>query len=270
MSDISKWFFAVNEPSLTRDPETWEAMILTAVESARQNTSLDPHLIFDGDENNNSFFFQKLRSLGVKILTHRVSFFEELKSFSNGNEGLLQILSGAFLRVEIPLIEAEAEFILYTDCDVMFEQNPKLTNLKPEYFSCAPEFDKENYSDFNTGVMIMNLPRLRHELPAFIEFIRHNLARLHTFDQDAYRLYYGNKADQLPLEMNWKPYWGASSLAEIVHFHGPKPLWARRLMANPEDRTIIDYHTIYHWNISGYEYYLPKWLNTAAQAGVSI
>ena len=32
-----------------------------------------------------------------------------------------------------------------------------------------------------------------------------------------------NMFDLLPDELNWKPYWGLNSNAEIVHFHGPKP-----------------------------------------------
>jgi hypothetical protein len=29
--------------------------------------------------------------------------------------------------------------------------------------------------------------------------------------------------DDLPLELNWKTYWGLNRDAAILHFHGPKP-----------------------------------------------
>ena len=44
-----------------------------------------------------------------------------------------------------------------------------------------------------------------------------------SFDQHAYREHYRGRWDQLPVEMNWKPYWGRNAAAQIVHFHGPKP-----------------------------------------------
>jgi hypothetical protein len=56
-----------------------------------------------------------------------------------------------------------------------------------------------------------------------------NLAALESesWDQAAYRRFYrdsnGPLWDRLLPELNWKPYWGESPHAKIIHFHGPKP-----------------------------------------------
>jgi len=81
----------------------------------------------------------------------------------------------------------------------------------------------------NTGVMLMNTDRLQKSLPKFREYVSENLADLEreSWDEAAYRWYYrdenGPLWDRLRPELNWKPYWGESPAAKIIHFHGPKP-----------------------------------------------
>lgn len=56
----------------------------------------------------------------------------------------------------------EDEYILYTDCDVMFmdQVTKDLEKLSCRYFAVAPEFDSKDYQLMNTGVMLMNLKNL--------------------------------------------------------------------------------------------------------------
>jgi len=251
-----KWFFALNQSSLMSARSLWEPMIVAALNSARRTTSVEPHLLFDGGDDP---FIEKLATMGVQIVRHRVSFYEDLKSHYSPLSNYLQVASGAFLRVEIPLIEIYEKFVLYTDCDVLFERDLDLEGVKPKYFACGPEFQKTNFHDFNTGVMVMNLEALRRDLPNFITFIRENLSRFETYDQDAYRIYYRQEVERLSLEYNWKPYWGRSDKARIIHFHGPKPTWAQHLLEMPDDTTVPALHTIFHWNVDGYRHYLGKW-----------
>jgi hypothetical protein len=121
--------------------------------------------------------------------------------------------------------------VLYTDCDVIFvgEVVPELKANPCRYFAVAPESAQDDYVNMNTGVMLMNTDRLRESLPKFRQYVSENLADLEreSWDEAAYRWYYrdenGPLWDRLRPELNWKPYWGESTEAKIIHFHGPKP-----------------------------------------------
>lgn len=209
-----KWYFACNDKS-----ERYNYLIKAAVESALKNTDLDPHFIYDGQENELTDW---LKSKGVNIIYHRSDFYNELASFYK--DAAFNVATGAYLRCDIPIIETEDDYVLYTDCDVIFLKNPCFKNIEmPEYFSCASEIDKDDWSFFNSGVMLMNVKNLKNDYNEFKEFIVKNIHLMHTYDQTAYNLFYKNKFSKLPLELNWKPYWEISSSAQIIHFHGPKP-----------------------------------------------
>jgi hypothetical protein len=84
----------------------------------------------------------------------------------------------------------------------------------------------------NTGVMLMNLKNLLAVDESFRKFVISNLEEFPCWDQSAYQWFYRgprnqffhrNGWDRLPIEYNWKPYWGDYSSAKIIHFHGPKP-----------------------------------------------
>lgn len=238
-----KWYFACNEKSPHFFP-----LIKGAVESAIRNTTLKPHFIYDGKENE---LTQWLEEKGVKIIYHRVSFYDALHKFYD--ENLLDIASGAFLRCDIPLLETEDEFVLYTDCDVLFLKDFE-TEIKPKYFACSTQFDKKNFVDFNTGVMLMNVNRLRQEHKKFVDFTIRHLNLLPAFDQTAYQIFYRNKNAKLPVVFNHKPYWGIDKNAFIVHFHGAKPT----MFANETILKNLPYihYKLYKKDIAAYDYYL--------------
>jgi hypothetical protein len=106
---------------------------------------------------------------------------------------------------------------------------PELEGNPCQYFAVAPESVLGDYVNMNTGVMLMNIDRLGESLPKFREYISTNLAALEreSWDEAAYRWYYRDESgplwDRLRPELNWKPYWGESAGAKIIHFHGPKP-----------------------------------------------
>lgn len=257
-----KWYFALNEGSLLVQRGLWQSLITAAVKSARRHTILQPHFIFDGPAEEP--FLLQLQSLGVAIHRHRVTFHDALASHQSPNTAYARMAAGAFLRTELPLVETEDEVVLYTDCDVIFRCQPRTPNLSSHPFACAPEFDKRDYTLFNTGVMLMNLPALRSDLQEFTEFIKENLNEFVTFDQDAYRKFYGPRARRLPLTLNWKPYWGLNSGAEIIHFHGPKPNYIEHLMAHPHDRSEPTIFPLYNANARSYAAHLKHWYSELA------
>jgi hypothetical protein len=226
-----QWFFALTEDSTAF--RQYAEMIMVAVHTARKFTSLVPHCIYDGGDND---FTQWLTRHGVRIIRHRSFFREPLTELGRhkGNPHFGPALSGAFSRVELPEIVDRldgAARVLYTDCDVIFaaEVVPELEANSCEYFAVAPEGKQDDYVNMNTGVMLMNIDRLRESLPEFREYILKNLAALEreSWDEAAYRWFYrdgnGPLWDKLRPELNWKPYWGECAQAKIIHFHGPKP-----------------------------------------------
>ena len=256
-----KWFFALSEASLGHPGHDWESLIRVALRSARARTSLEPHFVYDGAENS---FTAELRAAGVVIHPHRVTFYNALvenrrRAVGHADPMYVAIAAGAYLRCEIPLIETADEFVLYTDCDVMFLADPPVAAFRPAFFACAPQRDRADYVDFNTGVMVMNLPALRSTLPPLVSFIGEHSGRFGAFDQDAYREGYPGQCSPLPPELNWKPYWGASPSASIVHFHGPKPSAARRLRDDPGYAPPPIWRELYLENPAGYAAYLEQW-----------
>jgi hypothetical protein len=261
-----KWVIATNQGSLDNRREDWPRLIRAAVNSARENTTLDPFIIYDGQD---SEFIRELRSLGVTVIRHRLSFYDFIQKYQAENKPgdwhYLEIASGAFLRVDAPLLFPRDDFILYTDCDVMFLRDPCLTTLRPEYFSCAPERNRGDARHINTGVMLMNVPRMRADHAAFCKFIQQNYSNLIAFDQGAYIAYYKDRNDLLGDEFNWKPYWGIHGDPAIVHFHGPKPRVALGFLTNerfPTNRLIRE---IFEEDPSAYEEFV--WMWTRFQSG---
>lgn len=238
-----KWYFACNDMS----PHFY-SLIKGAVNSAIENTTLEPHFIYDGQENELTDW---LKSKGVKIIHHRVSFYDDLVKFYN--KDMLNIVLGAFLRCDIPIIEQEDEFVLYTDCDVLFMKDFH-TDIKPEYFACSTQFDKKNFKDFNTGVMLMNVKKLRESHEEFSKFMVKNFGVLNAFDQTAYQIFYNVKNTKLPTVFNHKPYWGIDKDAYILHFHGPKPVIFTDDEAMKNMPPVL--YCLYKKDFVAYDYYL--------------
>ncbi len=214
-----RWFFALNEASTS----FWEYanLVQVAVHSARQNTSLEPVCLYDGTDN---LLTAWLEEAGVKIIRRR-TFLQEWVT------DLPPIPRGAYLRLEIPEVCQEQgwddAFVLYTDCDVVFRQDPApiLRQLRPEFFAAAPESDPSDFRNFNSGVMWIHVAGLAAEQESLRRTIKTHLSEAVAppYDQAALQQHFGDRTDRLPVELNWKPYWGANPDAAIVHFHGPKP-----------------------------------------------
>lgn len=224
---IKKWYFSINEAgfSATRD------QINVAVRSARRHTSLTPVCIYSGQDFDHCAY---LENLGVEVINHFPSFAAELKEGYGDN---YDQFVGHWLRVDIPTIEIEEDFILYTDTDVMFTGNVNDLPL-PKYLAAAPEFKIDNFSKFNSGVMVMNLNELRDVQDDFLQSIRSRLVDNYKYpahDQESYNRFFAGRYDRLNPIYNWKPYWGENPDARIVHFHGPKLRHVARMENNRLD-----------------------------------
>jgi hypothetical protein len=244
-----KWFLALNRHS--PGFPLYADLVRVAVHTAREHSALQPHLLYDGPDDP---LLHWLDDHGVEVIRRRSFLYDSLRTIAarTGRLGCLSIGAGAFLRLELPALAAQRgwddECVLYTDCDVMFlaDPLPALRTLAPRYFAAARE-DRSDRLSLNSGVMLMNLPALRRQDGRFRRFVTRHLDHFtrRAWDQDAYRAYYSTRLvphleldervrrrtgfarrrrwTEMPLELNWRPYWGANPAAAVVHFHGPKP-----------------------------------------------
>ncbi len=225
-----KWYFALNAASITTD-DLYAKCVEVAVLSALQNTDLDAHFVFDGPP---CLLTDRLERLGVTVIYHRTSLSDAIAAAKPEDPSWQRIAHGAFLRMDLPLIDQQSEFVLYTDCDVLFVKQPHLDDIRPEFFAVAPEFTVGDYKNMNSGVMVMNLPNMRRVGAELDSFVRGGLPDFPAFDQGALRLFFDDRFEPLPERLNWKPYWGAKPEAEIIHYHGPKPPHVRTMLQHAD------------------------------------
>jgi len=266
-----KWIFALNAESV----DSYGDFARVAVVSARKHSSLEAVCLFDGEEGD---FTRWLRAQGVEVVRTRSQFYPDIARVATKHNSpfWLRVGAGAFLRLEIPRLARELgwddEFVFYTDCDVMFRSDPRplLEPLRPRLFAATPETFKDKPLHMNTGAMWMNVAAL--DDPQFVAWTRANMERClaFAFDQGAFRAFYNPphrlawrlgipespfygvmsrvpfktwKWDDLPLELNWKPYWGPNPDASVIHFHGLKPTQRAELAAGTLPPFIATMHT---------------------------
>jgi len=275
-----KWIFALNAESV----ESYGDFARVAVLSARKHSSLDAVCLFDGDEGR---FTSWLREQGVQVVRARSTFYDDIarEAKARNDPFWLRVGAGAFLRLEIPRVARELgwddEFVFYTDCDVMFQSDPRplLEPLRPKLFAAAPETFRDKPLHMNTGAMWMNVRAL--DDPGFVAWTHANIGKClnFAFDQGAFRAFYNPlhrlawkwnvsnslfygvmsrlpfktwKWEPLPLELNWKAYWGPNPDARVFHFHGLKPTQRAELAAG----TLPPFISVMH---------SPFWEECAAQ-----
>ena len=211
-------------------------------------------MLYDGAP---SSFTRNLEAQGVRVIHIRVPFYDRLEAHGGAGSSYLSITSGCYLRTQIPVVETEDKFVLYTDCDVIFRSDPDLSSLRPEYFAVSPEGHREDYiGNMNSGVMLINCENMRASYPAFESFIANNL---HIgLDQDHYKAFYQGKWERLDNRFNWKPYWGINNDAVILHWHGPKPIWIKRYFAMEANHVADVWKHLVDGSIASYWHFLHE------------
>ncbi|MCL2629603.1 MAG: glycosyltransferase [Alphaproteobacteria bacterium] len=203
-----------------------------ALKTLRKNTTLSPVVIYDGNTDGETYAIMKKH--GVKIIMKKFSQIEALHKLYNedyitkkfGKTIRFDKILGAFMRLDIPEVEHEDEFVLYTDIDVMFMSDIKLDDFTklPSCLAAAPQFQKDDHRIFNSGVMLINVPKFRHKTEEIFDMInRGQHADVSVVDQGYLNEACRDVYDRLGLEYNWKPYWGVNENAKIIHLHGMKP-----------------------------------------------
>ncbi|MBG0808298.1 hypothetical protein IY145_02775, partial [Methylosinus sp. H3A] len=223
-----------------------------AVRTAIDIAGLEPHIVFDGEED-------RLRALlghdeAVHIHRRRSGLIEAIEATPETPGWSRAVAAGALLRLDIPLIETRDEFVLYTDCDVLFARRVELSPLRPRYFAAAPMHEPHEWSQLCSGVLLLDVPAMRAEYDALMRRARNSLGRPHHYDQEALNEHFEGRWDHLPIHMHWKPYWGVEWDAAIVHFHGPKAEDARLFATAPPGDDLLG--LLYRRDPQGFAHFL--------------
>jgi hypothetical protein len=143
----------------------------------------------------------------------------------------------------------------------------ELERYRPTIFMAAPQFDPRGYAngELNSGVMIINVPRLKRDLPAIIDYGCDPCLAEMGFDQEFLSQFYHGTWDPLPSRYNWKPYWGTDPDVRILHWHGPKAEMAKRIASDDRFETAPLFRELVTTNRGAYELYLRRWDETIAQ-----
>jgi lipopolysaccharide biosynthesis glycosyltransferase len=248
---IRKWYFATNINGIRHAYDQIQSALL----SCNANTSLQPHCIIDSDgatpDDESRILW--LEENGAKIIRHRADLLRLLRPVFGST---MDTFSGHWLRCDIPQLEVDDDFVLYTDIDVVFIKDLPEVPF-PNFVACGPEHWQTDYSYFNSGVMILNIPALRNMREELYSVVEKRLKITAPYDdQSALNELFVSRWDHLPPSWNWKPYWGRNDDALIIHFHGPKPAHARRMLAGDIDVFGNDFQTIFNRNPDGYRHYL--------------
>lgn len=261
-----EWFFAYNQKA-----EGWfSEMIKVAVVSAKTNTSLIPHCIYDGQPTELTAWLEKS---GVKIHIAEVPFKDKLFSaqVAAANQGTLfspHQASGAFLRI-LASDYASGDIYLYTDCDVMFRRGT-IVKEKTDTISAVKELN--SHSSFNSGVMLCNTSYMQATKEKFIKYIEEkNFYDINTksYDQTFLNQFHAGLWQPLREIYNWRPFQGFSDDAEIVHFHGPKPHRIKSILAGDvlkAEEALLSYISK---SPEGYEKYLDEFYKFLAEGAIN-
>jgi lipopolysaccharide biosynthesis glycosyltransferase len=248
-----KHYMACNE-SIFLQPKYKDHLQVSVASSLRKG--MTPHIIYDGQENQET---RDLQRIGAKIIPHRVTFYDALVEFAEEAKFSLDIAQGAYLRFDVPLLEREDEFVLYTDCDIMVQRPAHLEAIRPDLIACSPEVGFENWHHFNSGVMVINVPAMRTRYDSIVNFMieRRFQHKYPSYDQGALIDYMGDKWTKLDQVYNWKPYWGKNPWAVFVHWHGPKYEMARRFLSGEESVAVehASHLRLFKMDEEAYNYY---------------
>lgn len=244
-----KWYTGINDAGLPHYSEHLRAALSSAISVG----GLDAHILFDGEPND---LFAAMGRSDFTVHRCRTGIWNDIQAQPPVSGWSPQVAAGAYLRLEIPSIERDDEFVLYTDNDVLFTRKPDLSHVRPRIAAAAVEPVPGGWKNRCSGVLVLNLPALRREYDEMIGLARATLGTS-MYDQDVYNIHLEDKWGDLPLEAHWKPYWGVNPSASIVHFNGPKFHHIRELASKDFSRLppshLLSY--LYGRNPVGCRYY---------------
>ncbi len=252
-----KCYLAVVAPE--SNSNVYVDLLEVALKSARLNTTLELCVLYDGPKNHRCY--RLLNKYGVQIIRHKFSHEKEIyRLFDHdflGRPMDPKKIVSAFMRMDIPFVEKKAEYVLYVDLDVLFTRDIREEDLpKPAYLAACGEFspaqDMSQY--FNAGVMVLNVRNMRRRCKLIFKDLENGTV-VRGFDQGYLNKYCLADRTWLPVEYNWKPYWGINPEAAIIHYHGMKPGGTNEGSGFGMSDRVLSNTTRSGANLAGYAYY---------------
>ncbi|MFU0841465.1 MAG: hypothetical protein ACFWTZ_02395 [Burkholderia sp.] len=243
-----------------------------AILTGLKNTSLKFVVIYDGPEQSSLLDFLAVNKIAV--IHHKFSFTKYLKNIYYKNvisKNLTKEINyediASFLRLfDIPVVESQDDFALYSDVDVLFMRDINISLLPHPKYLCASREFIENRKNYNLGVGLINIKGMREKCNSILKDLSQGTFNLNDLlEQNYLAKYCCNEKDFLSPFLNWKPYWGISKEAVIINFHGMNPLdiGNNKSWLKWEFLSIDDYLE----NISGIIFYSLKYLETINKDG---
>ena len=214
-------------------------MLKASIVSGKR-AGLRPYVLYQGQKD--SPIYKWLESENIEIIIHDLSIKSSLLRLVETDRASHlksshlyasdDAVIGTWQRVDIPILDGirHETYILFTDCDVVFQANISLSDFPaplPKFMAMAEE--RFQGFPYNAGVILFNMIAMRESYQGFIKWILNQNNGLYygkygPGDQGAYNEYYEKplKENVLPQRFNAKPYHTSHSLTKIIHFHGPK------------------------------------------------
>ena len=271
-----KCYFCVVEPN--SDNDVYLDLLYVCLKSARQNTNLDLYVLYDGSDVGHCYSI--LKEFDVHIIKHKFSHYDYLEK-TYPQEYIRQIcsrnisydvISATFMRFDIPFIEEDDDYILYSDYDVMFLKDFSTDKFGDvSYLAASAEFDKnlDDITYFNSGVLYLNVKSMREVSNQVFDMLENGIKNTTgLLDQGYLNQVCFDKMTKMPLEFNWKPYWGYNKDDYIIHFHGMKP-GGNAVNSGYNMSDALLYNLLAnHWSdIDGYVYYIMQYYEFLGKDG---
>ncbi|MBE3138203.1 MAG: hypothetical protein IMZ63_00125 [Actinobacteria bacterium] len=222
MSD--KAFFCIADGIYFKE---FHDMAVALINSVRMNTQLELYCLYLGT---NETFIKDMKNRGITTVQPYIPYKEHILK-SNVSIGVWKtpdMWSAAFLRFEVinacKFLSIEDKYVWYLDTDTFLQHHPVFLEDVP-MLAASVEFIKDDWGLYNTGVLQLNVKNITESYKDLIEFsIKNNFrVKKSVVDQGILNVFYEGKFTKLPIEYNWKTYWGLNPDAYVVHFHGLKP-----------------------------------------------
>ncbi|MBM0204744.1 hypothetical protein JNW90_17900 [Micromonospora sp. STR1s_5] len=161
---------------------------------------------------------------------------------------------GNFLRFDIPLIEKQDRQILYTDTDVIFCCDPRISDIGGVIGACSEYIVDESgvaesTAAFNAGVMVLDVHALRGIHHLLVEYtIADDCARgaQGWYDQGVLNQVFRGRWTVLPQSLNWRPYAGCALQPEIIHFQRFKPHQMLSMRSGGSESPVVASGELHH------------------------
>ena len=257
-SPRTAWFMCIVKPNITRE-HAYATLVQAAILSARLHApSLAPYILYvhrpsqvfaTAEQEQADELASWLRSQGVTVVNHRITFFAEIPRHLNptrmvSTTGLckLDVPAAAHrLRAELLARRLDPSRVLVTDADVLFAGDWSYPDAVPlDTFAAGSEILGPSTlprTSLNSGVLYINVSSFLREWEGMRALARRRKYKFIVADQTWLHQYYGRRWSRLDDALyNARPFYhprpeidergrGVHPQAEprIWHWHGYKP-----------------------------------------------